>query len=151
MRETAEDGKRVLAYLKDMIELSRNSRRQDMVWLYEDAWEVAASTIFGPLPPRRESVMPPRPEPEPKARTFGQVEMVSKPFRKIVARFTAIEGDLQIDYEQLACGHRVMAKVDLPGDPQARRRRCAQCAREAASDKKHPSSVICPSKKGATA
>lgn len=138
--------KAVLSYLQNMIELSRKFHRQDMVDFYTDAWELAAVKIYGPLParlPARGYYAQPTPKPAAPAPQWKQ-QMLAKPFRKIVARFTAVEDGLSISYEQLECGHRVLAGIDPPDSPQAQRRRCSECAHVG---KKSAASETTPRKK----
>ena len=149
--DDAGHARAVLSYLKDMIELCRGLHRHDLVEQYSDAWEFAAQKIYGPLPAR----LPARgyyaqPTSKPSAPAPGwKKQMLAKPLRKIVARFTAVEDGLSIDYEQLECGHRLIATIDPPDSPQAQRRRCSECARVA---KKSPAAETPrPRTKGATA
>lgn len=148
-----EPSRRVLLYLRDMMDLCRNFHRPDLLDEYSEAWEFAATRIYGPLPARKPNQgYYPAPIVEPKTPTIWRQQMAAKPYRKIVRRFSSIEAGLTIDYEQLACGHRVTAKIALPDELEATRRRCSQCAREEAADKKQPASVATETrKKGATA
>lgn len=134
--------KRVLQYLRDMIRLCRRFHRPDLADEYQDAWEFAATVIYGPLPARK----PPsghyvQPEPKP-VNTLWRRQMLAKPYRKIALRFTEVIDGTTIEYEQLVCGHRVMAGIEISGEPPARRRRCSECAREAEAKKKPTSASI---------
>lgn len=145
--------KRVLDYLRDMADMSRRLHRHDLATLYEDAWQIAAERIFGPLPARFPmKAFPPLPPDVPRRDTAAgmgkgsptpawRLEILSRPWRKIVAR----DGD----YEVLECGHRCY-HTEVPGSPAARRRRCRDCAREAAN-KKPVESAAKGRSKGATA
>ncbi len=128
MQESTCSGKAVLAYLQDMVALTRGLHRPDLAEQYQAAWEEAALAIYGPLPPRKPAtghyVVP---EPTPAPPPLWKRRMLAKPFRKIIRRFPAMEDGITIDYEQLECGHTVIAGIDLPGT-QAQRRRCAECA-----------------------
>lgn len=145
------DPQHVLSYLRDMIELCRNAHRPDIEHEYQDAWRLAAAQIYGPLPPRAACKghyvsAPVVAGPPPKWKR----DMLSKPYRKIVRRFTELDGSLRSEYEQLECGHRIMALMELPGASPAKRRRCGECAHEA-QNKKPVASEGSPRKKGATA
>jgi len=137
------DGQQVLDYLRNMVELCRQAHRPDLEHEYAEAWCLAATKIFGPLPPRAvcqgHYVAPPvassRPAPQWKK------DMLAKPYRKIVRRLTELNGTLRSEYEQLECGHRMVAGIDMPGDPPAKRRRCSECAFEATTGKKPVSSA----------
>jgi len=120
MQDTT-DAKKILAYLRDMIDLSRQLHRPDMVDLYCDAWEVAATQIYGALPPRKPNIGHYVAEPKPTTPPVWRHMMLAKPFRKIIAR----DGDTEI----LECGHRIWNFADIPGSPPAKRRRCGDCAR----------------------
>ncbi len=151
MRIPAGQHKRVLAYLRDMIELCRGLHRHDLEREYQQAWETAASTIYGALPPRpscqgyyEPNLAVASAQPTPK----WKLEMLAKPYRKIVRRFTEQrKEEPPTEYELLDCGHRLYAGIDLPGSPPARRRRCSKCARENAESKKSVASVSRPPKK----
>jgi hypothetical protein len=145
------DPQHVLSYLRDMIELCRNAHRPDLEYEYQDAWYLVACRIYGPLPPRPPCKghyvsAPVVTGPPPKWKR----DMLSKPLRKIVRRFTELDKGFRSEYEQLECGHRIMALIEIPGSSPARRRRCGECAREALS-KKPVAAEVAPSKKGATA
>lgn len=145
--------KAVLQYLQEMIELCRKFHRQDLVDNYTDAWELAALKIYGPLPerlPARGYYAQPTPKQAPDAPPWKR-EMLAKPYRKIVARFSVVEDGLSIDYEQLECGHRLLAGIDPPGSPQAKRRRCDECARGVAKKSVESESAAPKRSKGATA
>jgi hypothetical protein len=132
--------KRVLQYLREMIKLSRRFHRPDLVDEYQEVWEFAATIVYGPLParkPNRGHFVQPEPKP---VNTAYRRQMMGKPYRKISLRFTEVIDGVTIEYEQLACGHRVMAGIEIPGQPPAQRRRCSECAREAEA-KKQPTSV----------
>jgi hypothetical protein len=135
-----EKDKRVLRYLRDMINLCRRFHRPDLVSEYSDAWEFAASTIYGPLPARKTNrghYVQPEPKP---VNTVWRKQMLAKPYRKISLRFSEVVDGVTVEYEQLACGHRILAGIPIPGEPTAQRRRCSECAREAEA-KKQPASV----------
>ncbi len=132
----SKDYKRVLNYLNDMIEVCRRAHRPDLAGEYEDAWELAAGAIYGPLPARPKNrvfyAAAPKPAgPPPRWRT----EMLAKPYRRISRRVD--------NYEVLECGHLVLAIADLPGAPPAKRRRCGQCAQTSA---KKPIASIRPAR-----
>ena len=147
MRTPPQAPQHVLDYLRDMVELCRNEHRPDLEHEYAEAWSLAASKVFGPLPPRPPCkghyvAAPAKLGPPPK----WKQELLAKPLRKIVRRFTELDGTLRSEYEQLECGHRVMAGIAMPGDPPARRRRCSECAHEA-TDKKTVSPADEPRRK----
>ena len=151
MRRPAQAPQHVLDYLRDMVELCRNAHRPDLEHEYAEAWNLAASRIYGALPPRPPCkghyvATPVKAGPTPK----WKQQLLAKPYRKIVRRFTELDGDSRCEYEQLECGHRMTAGLDMPGDPPAKRRRCADCAREA-NNKKPVAAESPASKKGATA
>lgn len=146
-----DQDRRVLHYLSDMIELCRRFHRPDLVTEYQEAWEFAATVIYGPLParkPNRGYYVQPDPQP---VNTAYRRQMLAKPYRKISLRFSEVIDGVTIEYEQLACGHRVMAGVEIPGEPPAQRRRCAECAREAEAKKQPSSAEVVQRKKGASA
>jgi len=126
--------KSVLSYLRDMVERCHKAHRLDLETDYQDAWELAASAIYGPLPRRLQSLaIPPTPgEIIPRPLTPGQREAIQRPWRKIIAR----DGDDEI----LECGHRVWYAVQVPGSPAARRRRCKECA--AVEEAKKPAAAV---------
>jgi len=146
----------VLDYLRDMVELCRNLHRPDLEHEYADAWNLAAEKIYGALPPRppckgRYAAPPVKAGPPPQWRQ----DLLAKPYRKIVRRLTEMDGRYKSEYEQLECGHRVMAGIDLPGTSPAKRRRCSECAHEAQAkaieDKKPVAGEDSLRKKGAIA
>jgi hypothetical protein len=147
MSDTAEDGKRVLAYFRDMMDFCQQFHRQDLVDEYSDAWEFAASKIFGPLPPRKTTQGFYVQEPKPTTPPGWKVELYSRPYRRIAARFSRIFKGREIRYERLECGHEVMAPVgySIP----AKRRRCRACGREVLEAKKQPASVAAAPRKKA--
>ncbi|MBZ5532578.1 MAG: hypothetical protein LAO20_14190 [Acidobacteriia bacterium] len=135
----ARRAKRVLDYLRDMMDVCRGFHRHDLLREYQDAWEVAAVAIYGALPPRKPiaanfayvSLAP-------KAPTFWRQQMLDSPLKKIVGRFHEERRDRRLgmvatDYEMLECGHRVTAGVHLPDSPPAKRRHCSQCSKQKVS------------------
>lgn len=143
--------KDVLLYLREMIERCRLRHRPDLVDYYTDGWEMASDAIYGPLPERAASrgyYAQPTQKHTSEAPPWKQ-QMLAKPFRKIVARLSVVEDGITFDYEQLECGHRFPAGIDPPDSPQAKRRRCNECARLA--KKSVESEGAAPSRKGATA
>lgn len=122
----------VLTYLADMIEYCRRLHRHELEAEYRDAWETAASSVYGPLPPRRISQQlytPPCVLQVKEVPRYRQL-MLAKPLRKIVARTE--------EHEVLECGHMIWQPVSIPGAAIAKRRRCPDCAKEAAANKKPP-------------
>jgi hypothetical protein len=137
MHENGSDIFRVLKYLREMVEYCHESRRRDLAWQYESAVELVAQRTFGKLPPR-EPVKYPVPLPEPRVLTIGQMQMLSRPYQKVIRHVTVTEDGYDFTYEELACGHLVRA---FKGDPLGNRRRCAECAADNIAAKKKPASV----------
>jgi len=148
MDDHLPSGQSVLSYLERMVTYCRMVHRGDLERDYRDAWETAARQLLGPLPNRppapavyTPAEMAPKP-PTPKWRT----EILAQPVRRIVARFSQQEKDghgyTTLDYERLECGHIIAAGFNYSesGQP-AKRRRCAQCAKEAAA-KKQPQPAV---------
>jgi hypothetical protein len=138
-------GKSVIAYLQEMIKICCRHHRHELEREYLQSLELVTDAVYGPLPPR------PLPKPvayvpEEKLPTPGwKRDMMAKPYRKIVARFSERDPDprysfVMHEYERLECGHVVSATPDLPDSPPAKRRRCSDCRREAeqAAEKKQP-------------
>jgi len=132
MKYPARQYKGVLDYVTEMIDLSRRLHRADLSDYYQDGWETAAIAIYGPLPQRKISASGTGYTPSTATPTKSQDtpawrrQMLANPWRQIIAR----DGDWEI----LSCGHR-MYHTEVPGSPDARRRRCHDCGREAAAKK----------------
>jgi hypothetical protein len=127
MERSAKQYKSVLDYLRDMMELCQIAHRVDLARNYREAWETAATAVYGQLPPWGEirtnyAPIPRPPGPPPKWREM----ILAKPYRKIIHR-----NDRE---EILECGHRLWAY----GDSSAKRRRCGECVK---SEKKPVSAV----------
>jgi hypothetical protein len=137
MSDHAGDGRRVLTYLREMAQYCHESRRRDLAWQYESAVELVTQVIYGKLPPRAE-IKYPIPPPEIRTRTVGQMQMLSRPYQKVIRLVTVAEDGFDFTYEELACGHLSRALV---GDSIGKRRRCAACASDQIASKKKPSSV----------
>lgn len=135
-------GKNVLAYLRDMMELCRSLHRHELVEEYSDAWELAATRVYGALPPRKPIKGHINPEqPKTKATPAWKSDILARPYRKVIAH----DGDSDI----LECGHRTW-HTDYPESSHPpKRRRCRDCSYEVAQ-KKQPASAT-PLKKVVTA
>jgi hypothetical protein len=133
----------ILKYLRKMIGICRRKNRRDMVWYYQEAWELASDRIYGTLPPRENlsGAIGYQPENLPLPIAAGPApEMRSRPLRKIVKLVIRPYRTWTLTYEQLECGHELL-KPDGYSVP-ATRRRCAACAREALSKKKKPAATV---------
>lgn len=137
----------VLNYLRDMMEYARMSHRHDLVEHYQESWLTVAEQVLGPLPAR----LPNHgfPASSLSTGTSGQgkagegqnlrtppkwrAEILSRPWRKIIAR----DGEMEI----LECGHRCY-HTEVPGSPDAKRRRCWDCAAQARQKKPATSAAV---------
>lgn len=122
----------VLKYLQDMRDLCKSFHRPDLEREYIDAWELAATTIYGPLPPRkpmRSAYTQWATEEKPATMPGWKREMLAKPFRQVIGR----DGM----YEILSCGHRLFHTPN-PESPNPRRRRCGDCVQEQAASETPP-------------
>jgi len=135
----AEPAKRVLLYLRDMVEYARLMHRRDVARAYEDAIDLVLVKVYGKLPP----YLPPKnsflPEQPKKAGIPAwQVELRARPLRTIVKRSYRNQAGWKIEYEHLECGHILTAKIGGTGESPARHRRCVECGRKAMANKMPP-------------
>lgn len=135
--------KRVLKYLREMIRVSRNLRRRDMAWYYEEAWEFSARKIYGALPPRKEDLLGTFYRPaNPAVPDSFRPRASQRPMRRIVKLNEHPHGCTTMKWEMLECGHELMC---TPGySVPAKKRRCIYCAFAVAQKraaKKPPASV----------
>jgi hypothetical protein len=138
----------ILAHLRRMITYSRNHRRRDMVWYYQEAWEFASTQIYGALPPRKQDLAGTfyKPSNPPVPDAFRPPER-DRPLRKIVKVNEHAHGFTTVKWEALECGHELLAPVGFSNP--VKRRRCIYCAFVATqksvaherSAKKRPASV----------
>jgi hypothetical protein len=133
----------ILAYLRRMITYSRNHRRRDMVWYYQEAWEFASTQIYGALPPRKQDLAGTFYKPDnPSIPDAFRPPDRDRPLRKIVKNNEHPHGYTTLKWEFLECGHELMAPVGFSNP--VKRRRCIYCAFVAAENraaKKRPASV----------
>lgn len=113
--------RRVLDYLRDMIEFCQRAHRDDLERDYREAWETAASNIYGQLPPRPGIKVFYAPQTPRRRQTRWRAEMLAKPYRKVSRRFG--------DHLMLECGHLIWSPAH-DDDPPAKRRRCPECAKQ---------------------
>jgi hypothetical protein len=135
--------KHVLSYLRQMERVSKQFKRRDMVWYYQEAWEFVARRIYGALPPRADLshglAFDPDQPPLPLPTSGPRPELKQQPLRKIVKLVTRPYRTWELTYEQLECGHELLASAGY--SVPAKRRRCPDCAREAMAKKKKPASA----------
>jgi hypothetical protein len=135
--------KHVLSYLRQMERISKQFKRRDMVWYYQEAWEFVALRIYGTLPPRADlshglAFNPDQP-PLPLPPAGPRPELKRQPLRKIMKLVTRPYRTWELTYEQLECGHELLAPVGY--SVPATSRRCLDCARAAMAKKKKPTST----------
>ena len=147
----------VLKYLTKMVGICRRLRHREMRWYYEEAWEVAATKIYGPLPPRPEynlaglEISPSSGQhPQDVITRFPEgwtTRPRTMPLRKIVKRFTRPWKNDVHTYETLECAHVLMAPAGY--SVPVKSRRCPHCAIATMLAKKKPASVITPARRKA--
>jgi hypothetical protein len=142
MNDQAEESKRIRGHQKDqrilkhlrrMSAYCRKRHHREMQWYYDAAWEFAAETIYGKLPPVQGHGQHPA-----TVRTQFP-EGASRPaepwpLKTIVKRFTVPWNNAAYTYETLECYHILPAPVGWTAP--VKRRRCIHCALAAAQPKK---------------
>jgi hypothetical protein len=135
----------ILKHLRTMVRYSRDSRRRDMVWYYQEAWEFASSRIYGALPPRKQDLIGTLYKPDNPSLPAGfRPTLRQQPLRKIVKINEHPHGFTTGLWEMLECGHELSR---YPGycNP-VKSRRCIYCAfveSEKAVAKKPSASAPC--------
>lgn len=142
LNEQAQEMRRVLAYLREMMDMAHTLRRPEIERQYADAHEFYAQIVYGPLPSRWQTFCQSNPAPAvrvqedttPKKTPGWKREMLAKPLRKVIATIERTETDehskrpIATTYEILECRHE---HALYPGQESGKRRRCGVCAQEA--------------------
>lgn len=139
-RDGAATVRHVLAYIEGRGKLAELQNDRFARLHYEQCWALVFLSYYGPnlLPPAyrcpklQPLLAPPAEIPRWKA------EMLAKPLRRVVERREVALSDPEFPepvtgfVERLECGHETPVLGDFAGERPAKRRRCAECAKQSA-------------------
>jgi hypothetical protein len=140
------EAKRVLNYLREMIDFCRIDRHPEMQKEYEESWLTVAAKVYGPLPDRwrmatlkcqARKPTPPLCSPD-EPLTDWQRETLEWPRRKIIGGYKKESGEKNLILE---CGHHCWTPHLRAKYPAGETRPCDECYAEAKAPKKKPASA----------
>lgn len=135
----AERGKHivesVLRYLRDMADYAQQKHNRFAWAYYSDGAVTLHDAFYGPIPspwwkPASFPVVVPR---EVKPTPRWRLELNARPLRRVIRRVYKLQRNevtnthFRVAQDHLSCGHVTAGRIEMPGDREARHRRCVQC------------------------